>query len=189
MDGLEVTKRIRALPGHRGRTPVVLVSADLVAIGRGASGQTGVDVCVMKPFTRGELLTAIATAARLTSVPDGCRPDGPVLDATAADSLKGSMNDTAILAQFEKAADRIAVLITLLEIPDPTENDVLGDAVHDLIGIAGILGLTALGTCLRRYDTAREKTAPAAALYDAATEALRTLRRAYTPAEATGPDA
>jgi len=47
MDGLEATRRIRALRGHRGRTPVVLVTADLAAVRtiarcsvRGAAGLT-----------------------------------------------------------------------------------------------------------------------------------------------------
>ena len=71
VDGLEVTRRIRALPGYRGRTPVVLVTADLVALTASASGQTGVDACVRKPFTRAELLTAKLTAARASRpVPD-----------------------------------------------------------------------------------------------------------------------
>ena len=42
--GLEVTRRIRALPGQRGRTPVVLVTANLIANEQVASGGTGVDV-------------------------------------------------------------------------------------------------------------------------------------------------
>ena len=57
-DGLEATRRIRALGGHRGQTPVVLVTADMSALDREATGQTGVDVSLKTPFTRLELLTA-----------------------------------------------------------------------------------------------------------------------------------
>jgi signal transduction histidine kinase/CheY-like chemotaxis protein len=75
VDGLEVARRIRALPGPRGRTPVVLVTADLVAIGQGASEHSGVDICLMKPFTRTELLAAVASAVHLAPARQwGSRP-------------------------------------------------------------------------------------------------------------------
>ena len=184
VDGLEVTRRIRALPGHRGRTPLVLVTADLVAIGRGESGQTGVDVCVMKPFTRAELLAAVATAARLTPVPEPEYPDEAVLDERALSGLKGTLGEAAFATQLNAAARRIANLITLLEGPESLESPAVRDAVHDLIGVAGLLGLPGLGSCLARFDTARERTAPAAALREAATEALNALRGRQQPAAA-----
>jgi CheY-like chemotaxis protein len=183
VDGLEVARRIRALPGHRGRTPVVLVTADLVAIGRGESDQTGVDVCVMKPFTRAELLAAVATAARSTQRPE--LSDSPVLDATALDSLKDTLGEAAFATQLDGAVRRIGGLVELLERPDATESPEVRDAVHDLIGVAGLLGLRALGVCLRRFDIAQERKAPALALREAASDAVRALRQWHEPAAAS----
>jgi signal transduction histidine kinase/DNA-binding response OmpR family regulator len=176
VDGLEVARRIRALPGHRGRTPVVLVTADLVAIGRGKSGQTGVDVCVTKPFTRAELLTAVATAARLTPV-TGLDPSAVASDAITLSTLKRGMDDGAFAAQIDAVTHRIEALLKLLEAPGAAESLTLRDAVHDLVGIAGLLELTAFGACLRLFDTATDRAAHAPALRDAATAALRTLRQ------------
>ena len=49
MDGLEATGRIRALPGHRGHTPVVLLTADLVAV-----------IVVSENDTRGSLVLSVS---------------------------------------------------------------------------------------------------------------------------------
>ena len=184
VDGLEVTRRIRALPGHQGRTPVVLVTADLAALDRGASGQTGVDVCVRKPFTRAELLAAVATAARLTPVPDAAAAGNPVIDEAAFADLRRNLSDMAFAAQLEAAVRRISGLLALLEGSDVTGDIAPRDAVHDLIGGSGLLGLSALAACLARFDSAPGGTAATAALREAASDALRALRLQLQPATA-----
>jgi signal transduction histidine kinase len=181
MDGLEATRRIRALPGPAGRTPVVLVSADLAALSQGRSGRTGVDLCLMKPFTRAELLTAVADAARLTAMPRHDVPGVPVpgaspaLDATIVSDLTGMLGEVDFAMHREAAGRRIEALIDLLRRPDATESPTVRDAVHDLVGVSGMLGLTALASSLRRFDLAEDRAMPAAALRDAAEEAVRAL--------------
>jgi CheY-like chemotaxis protein len=177
VDGLEVTRRVRALPGHRGRTPVVLLTADLLALHIAETGRAGVDVCVRKPFTRTELLAAVATAARLTPVPDNKASDNVVLDEDALTELRQSLSDEALAAHLGTARGRIADLLTLLERQDAPDNPTLKDAVHDLIGVAGLLGLTPLSLSLRWFDTAEDRGAPGAALHEAATAALSALDR------------
>jgi signal transduction histidine kinase/CheY-like chemotaxis protein len=184
VDGLEVARRIRALPGHRGRTPIVLVTADLMALRAGEAGQCGIDIGVRKPFTRAELLAAVATAARLSPVPDVVAVDHPVLDHTALAELRQCSGDLAFGARLDEATCRIAGLLTLLDRPDAPENPTLREAVHDLIGVAGLMGLPALAATLRWFDTAADRTAPAAAVHEAAQAALCALRRQREPAAA-----
>jgi signal transduction histidine kinase/CheY-like chemotaxis protein len=174
VDGLEVTRRIRALPGARGRIPVVLVSADLIAIGRGESGQTGVDVCVIKPFTRAELLAAVANAARLRPALAEGLPDHPLVDEATLGELRKYLSPAAFAAHLDMAARRIEDLLVLLETPDATP---AVDAIHDLVGIAGLLGFKALSSCLRRFDIAEDRAGPEAALREAAADAIEVLRR------------
>jgi CheY-like chemotaxis protein len=176
VDGLEVTRRVRALPGHRARTPIILVTADLVAIRAGESGQTGVDVCVRKPFTRAELLSAVATAARLIPVPDTVAPHDEVLNPGALAELKQTLGDGAFAARLIEATHRIADLLKLLDYPDAPENPGLREAAHNLTGVAGLMGLNALAAALQWYDTAADRSAPAAALHDIAQSSLRALR-------------
>jgi len=184
VDGFEVTRRIRALPGHRARTPIVLVTADLVAIRAGESGQTGVDVCVRKPFKRAELLAAVATAARLAPVPDAVASDHEALNPAALAELKQTAGDVAFAGHLDEAARRIAGLLALLERPDAPENPHLRETVHDLVGVAGMIGLTALASSLRCFDTAADRSAPSAALHEAAEASLLALRRYQEPAAA-----
>ncbi len=71
--GLTAITRIRAMPGHRGQVPVVLVTADASFAQGQAWNQSGADGHVTKPYNRRELLDAVEAAARLTPVPDGNR--------------------------------------------------------------------------------------------------------------------
>lgn len=103
--------------------------------------------------------------------------DPPVLGAGVAMPLTDGLGEEALAAHRNAAAGRIEDLLALLERPDAAENSVVGDAVHDLVGVSGMLGLTALAGCLRRFDLAEDRNAPAAALRDAATDAVRALRQ------------
>lgn len=118
VDGLEVTRWIRALPGHRGRTPVVLVTANLITNDHVALGGTGVDVCVLKPFTRAELLAAVATAARLMPVPAPHSAGNSVVDQYVLTELKDILGEEGFSAQVEVTVRRIEDLLALLETPD-----------------------------------------------------------------------
>jgi CheY-like chemotaxis protein len=177
VDGVEVTRRIRALPGHRARTPIVLITADIAAIRAGQAGRTGVDLCVQKPFTRTELLDAVATAAQLAPVPDASGADDPTLSMTVLAELKQTAGDTAFAGHLDQTARRIAELLQMLERPDAPDTPELREAAHDLAGVSGMIGLTALGTALRWFDTAADRTAPAAAVHEAAEASLLALRR------------
>jgi two-component system, sensor histidine kinase and response regulator len=180
IDGLEATRRIRALPGHRGRTPVVLVTADLIAVDQGESGRTGVDLCLKKPFLRSELLAAVAAAARLTPVPDAVVPNHQVFDDAVFSELSQSLDAASCAGYLDAAVGRIEDLLVLLERPDVAENLTVRDAVHDLIGVTGLLGLGALSSCLRLFDITPDWTT-AAALRDTAAAALQGLRRQREP--------
>jgi PAS domain S-box-containing protein len=58
MDGLEATRRIRALPGHPGRTPIVAFTASAVSELRANCFEAGMDDFLSKPIRR-DLLRAV----------------------------------------------------------------------------------------------------------------------------------
>ncbi len=147
------------------------------------------------------------SAARLTPVPDGepyhgdpttherGRDDAAishqVLNAAVLADLRHAVGGAAFATHLGTAMRRIGDLLILLERPDAHEPrppadfaDTVGDAVHDLVGVAGLLGLTALAANLRWFDTSLDRAAPAAALRDAAAAALAALRRQQEPASA-----
>jgi signal transduction histidine kinase/CheY-like chemotaxis protein len=181
MDGLEAARCIRVLPGQRGRTPVVLVTADLVALGEGASGQAGIDLCLMKPFTRAELLAAVATATRRPSPPRTDEAEPKVLDESTFAELRHGLGDAKLAEHLEAAARRIEDLLGMLRCPDASESATVRDAVHDLVGIAGLLGLAALSSCLRQFDIAEDRAVTVEALREAAARAVTTLHELQVP--------
>jgi hypothetical protein len=87
---------------------------------------------------------------------------------------------------LDAAALRIEDLHALLDDPDAADNRVVRNAVHDLIGVAGLMGLTELSACLRWFDVAEGRTAPAALLHEATTAAARALRRYQQPGSPIG---
>ncbi len=57
MDGLESTRHIRALPGPRGRVPIIAVTADVMDDAQARTREAGMDDFVAKPVQK-QLLTA-----------------------------------------------------------------------------------------------------------------------------------
>ena len=60
VDGLEATRRIRALPGERARVPVIAVTADAMAGDEQLCLAAGMDDYVTKPIDRARLLVKVA---------------------------------------------------------------------------------------------------------------------------------
>ena len=171
LDGLETARRVRAMPGDRGRTPIVLLTADPSARDRPGWQAAGIDLLVRKPFTRAELLDAMEAAARLAQPSAGGKlplVDGAVLDQLAA-SIGPQTRDTHLRA----IAARIEALLRLLPRPNSAETR---DAAHDLTGMAGVLGLSALGARLAGFETAPDPAAAADALRTVAEATLLALR-------------
>lgn len=60
MDGLEATRRIRALPGREAGVPIVALTADVMTHHQQAYRDAGMNGFVPKPFSPAQLLTEIA---------------------------------------------------------------------------------------------------------------------------------
>jgi CheY-like chemotaxis protein len=65
MDGLEATRRIRALDGMRGQVPIVALTAQAFSDQVAECRNAGMDNHLAKPFTPEGLLCAIDRAVRL----------------------------------------------------------------------------------------------------------------------------
>ncbi|MFL5296468.1 MAG: ATP-binding protein [Phenylobacterium sp.] len=60
MDGMEATRRIRALPGRESAVPIVALTADVMTQHQQAYRDAGMNGFVAKPFSPAQLLTEIA---------------------------------------------------------------------------------------------------------------------------------
>jgi len=78
MDGLEATRRIRALPSAVAAIPIVALTADVMNHQHKAYAKAGMDGVVAKPFSPAQLISAIAALAD--------RPDEAVVAVSAAAS-------------------------------------------------------------------------------------------------------
>ena len=69
LDGLEVCRRLRALPGEAGRVPVLMLTAKGVPMDRVIGLEVGADDYLPKPFEPRELLARIRAILRRRHVP------------------------------------------------------------------------------------------------------------------------
>jgi signal transduction histidine kinase/CheY-like chemotaxis protein/HPt (histidine-containing phosphotransfer) domain-containing protein len=178
MDGLEATRRIRALDGRRGQVPIVAVTANALDQHAEECRRAGMSAHLAKPFTRVELLAVVARAA-------GQRPR-PVSDAVTtidADSLAqlaDCMGEDALQRLLDCLALRIESLLRQLEDPAKSASpDQLGALAHELVGSGGTLGFTRLAAAARGFESAVANggAADTAEMRHEATAALSELRR------------
>jgi signal transduction histidine kinase/DNA-binding NarL/FixJ family response regulator len=214
LSGLEACRAIRALDGARGTVPIVAVTADLSAPQQGGWQAAGITRYLGKPFRRAELLMAVAEAAR--GAPDPDPPVGPpfgppfgrtapdptpadpppaadaaippLLDPEVFEPLATRMPPAEVQAKLEDVADRIEILLTRLR-DHAADAGGLAGLLHDMQGIGGALGLTALTTAIRQVRTAGADAAGARAeLIGVAERSLQVLyyRLGRTGAETDG---
>jgi two-component system sensor histidine kinase/response regulator len=181
MDGLEATRRIRALPGSRGQVAIVALTAQVFAQQVEDCRQAGMDAHVVKPFTQGALLAALAEAGRVSrqralqnSTPGpaalpATRPaEGdralPICDSTALEMVAAFLPPSALdsylrtlAAQSESLRGDIQALQGASTV---TSTAKLVHEAHTLAGCAGLLGFKRLAATARSYEMALQSSAP-----------------------------
>ena len=178
VDGLEATRRIRALDGPRGQVPIVAVTANALDQHAEECRRAGMSEHLAKPFTRDELLAVVARAA-------GQRPR-PVSDAvTTIDADTLAQLATCVGGdELQRLLDCLALRIESLlrQLEDPAQSaapDDLAALAHELKGSAGTLGFTRLAAAAGCFENAvaTGATADTAEMRHEATAALSELRR------------
>ena len=81
MDGVEASRRIRALPSTRGAVPIIAVTANTLPEQLATYAAVGIDDCLAKPINMVGLLTAV-------SVWGAGRPDAGSVEGSTADSAR-----------------------------------------------------------------------------------------------------
>jgi CheY-like chemotaxis protein len=169
MDGLEATRRIRALPGARGRVPVLGQTAytfpEQVALCRDA-GMVG---HINKPIDYETLKAAVAKAIAGTVTSEtkkdpapGTRPEDPPrrFDRTILDKVLAVLPPDGIVAGLKSLHDRQEGMLRLL---DPAADQAQRiEAAHALASAAGMLGFLALSAVSRNFEHAVKQNAPEA---------------------------
>ena len=178
MDGLEATRRIRALDGPRGQVPIVAVTANALDQHAEECRRAGMSEHLAKPFTQAELLAVVARAARQRPQPASAA--ATTIDADSVAQLAACMGEDALKQLLDSLALRIESLVRQIEDPaSSTSPDELAALAHELVGSAGTLGFTRLAAAARRFENsvASGGSADTAEMRHEATAALSELRR------------
>jgi PAS domain S-box-containing protein len=188
MDGLEASRRIRAL-GERGLVPIVALTAQAFTEQIAACRAAGMDAHLAKPFDPDTLLAAVMQAASAGRTPPGSGSDGvrpkpepptfgaeiAVLDRTAFDRTASFLPPETVATYLHTIVELGDGLLKRLRIPSVIERDAdeLAEAVHSLSGSAGMLGFDRVATVGRRFErAARSGSVEVLPLADALTVAL-----------------
>ncbi|HET6307091.1 MAG TPA: PAS domain S-box protein [Rhodopila sp.] len=184
MDGLEATRRIRALEGPRGRVPIVALTAQAFTEQVAECRKAGMDSHLPKPFGPDSLLTAVLRAASLRPVRSepqdagaapASEPVGAAIGAELAvfnpdvfDRTACYLTPEAVRSYMEAITERGEALLRGLRGPEALRQagDELAEAAHTIAGSAGMFGferLTSLGRRFERAIQAGSAEAPALA--------------------------
>ncbi len=194
MDGLEATRRIRALEGARGQVPIVALTARAFAEQVAECRRAGMDDHLLKPFDPDTLLAAVlhATAAghsphdsisgvsmMVTGAAAPASPaigaELPVFDRKAFDRTAIFLAPEAVASYLQTIAENGEPLLRGLWRPDALTRmrRELAEAALTLAGSAGMLGferLASLGCHFERAILSNTEDAPA--LADGLSDAL-----------------
>jgi signal transduction histidine kinase/HPt (histidine-containing phosphotransfer) domain-containing protein len=172
MDGLEATRHIRALPGPRGRVPILALTAYTLIDQAAQCLDAGMDGFIAKPVDYDTMMRAIDDAVARAPprwTPERARPgvvapqdpppprfDRAVLDETLAFLPAGNIDAT-----LQSLRDRKEDMVRLLGME--AAPSVLTEAAHALASTAGMFGFVSLAALARRYESAAAQDAPEAA--------------------------
>jgi signal transduction histidine kinase/ActR/RegA family two-component response regulator/HPt (histidine-containing phosphotransfer) domain-containing protein len=164
MDGLEATRRIRALEGPRARVPILALTAQAFTDQIAQCRAAGMDGHLVKPFDADALLAAVVRAAAprdesgapAATPPAPIGEDLPVFDAALFDRTAAFLEPAKIASYMQSIALAGKALSAALGAPDalPREAGALAEKAHALSSSAGMLGFTRVATLGRRFEHA-----------------------------------
>jgi PAS domain S-box-containing protein len=187
MDGLEATRRIRAMAGPRSQVPILALTAEAFAEQIQEALRAGMVGHLSKPFTQAELLGVVASALsaergatpQAPSVKPVSEASPPVLDPAVFAQTAGFLAPGSLIQHLQGIRATVnAVLEAFRAGPSQQAGMAVVDQVHALAGTAGMLGFVRLTECARRYEHAISVASPDS---QAAGEDLRAALEASLP--------
>ncbi len=159
LDGVEAARRIRQGNGPNAGTPIIALTAHALAEDLDRFRAAGMTDALVKPVARADLEAALSALVR-PSPGSGDRDVTPSDAAGDLHRLLGDERGRAILAEARKELAR-----TLQDLGNRnigTESSRYSDAVHNMLGLASVVGLTDLIPHLqrRRLPCARGMVTP-----------------------------
>jgi len=171
MDGLEATRRIRAIAGVRGQVPIVALTAQAFSEQVAECRKAGMTLHLPKPFDPDSLLAAVLRAVAPDQPRDEIATPGqgepapaiPVIgsdlmvcNSAAFERTAFYLPPEAVASYLQAITERGEALLRGLRGPDALvqNGDELADAAHTIAGSAGMFGFERLTTVGRRFERA-----------------------------------
>jgi len=159
LDGIEATRRIRALPAPKNSIPIIALTAHAMAGTREECLRNGIDDYLSKPIDADRLFTILSEFAGRSREPTGDRPAGSGEELDLDQSRLGALED--LLQPFELArfvrtfSDQLPGQIQEVSIfVDSADYRSLRYAAHSIAGVAGNLGASRLAGVARELEVA-----------------------------------
>jgi signal transduction histidine kinase/HPt (histidine-containing phosphotransfer) domain-containing protein len=189
MDGLEATRRIRALDAPHGTVPILALTAATLRDQITRCREAGMNGHVAKPVDYATLTQAVASAtgtpaARWTAeatiaasaevrqprAPEVAAPTPaqaatetpaqPRFDRAVLDQTLEFLSPVGAITQLQSLRDRQTQMLSLLD--QPAEPALIAEAAHTLSSAAGMFGFAALSATARGFQQALAREAPEA---------------------------
>jgi len=157
VDGLEATRRIRALPGPRGQVAVVALTVQVLIEQVEACRAAGMDGHVAKPFTMHSLCYALARGAAAGQFHSSPQPlpeppaAPPIFDLAAFERTAGFLKPEVVASYMAMLGARSEALLSGLGAP-AADAGTLATEAHTLAGSAGMFGFVRLASDARRFE-------------------------------------
>ena len=177
MDGLEATRRIRALGDPRGRVPIVALTAQAFAEQVDECRKVGMNGHIPKPFDPKALLSTISRVAngntadedihisarlRVAALAQTNGEPDPILSQTVFAQTCSIIAPGAQAAYLLSIKERSEAILCKLQGVDLQlgPNTQLAEVVHSLCGSAGMFGFLRLAVAGLRFEQALRTNAP-----------------------------
>jgi len=163
VDGLEATRRIRAIPGGRGRVPIVAMTAQAFSGQVDECRAAGMDGHLAKPFTMGSMAGALARASgsgqqpapQLVHVPAPAA-SLPILDVAMMERTASFLSPETVAFHLRTIAGKCEALLDGLRSADAAlcADGWLAEEAHSLVGSAGMFGFARLAAAASGFERA-----------------------------------
>ncbi|MFO1060335.1 MAG: ATP-binding protein [Dongiaceae bacterium] len=164
MDGIEATRRIRALSGPTGRLPILGMSAHALAGDAQACRAAGMDGYLTKPLQRGSFLAAVGTALAARRPASATAPAAPLIDAAQVGEIWGGMEPEIYREIVQVFIAELEQRLTRMESAAAVgESQALARQAHAIKGAAANVGALPLSAAAAELERDPATDDPAAA--------------------------
>ena len=161
LNGMDATRRIRALAAPRGKVRVIAATAHNLPYHIEMCRQAGMDGHVAKPFKQATLLAALETSTSNPTPASMClagahgetQHDLPVFDRAAFEDSTDCLDPAETIDHLHTLIVRCAAVMARLNVRGVSGADrELRDEVHKLAGSAGTFGFASIAASARQFE-------------------------------------